>query len=181
MILRDLTNEDSPDNFQGSMGKDQIVSRLWMSKKLSEIQDKIDNAAVLGSWYGVLPYILKRNNKIKHITAIDNIPGCIEVSKEINPEISHIINDANKVDLEQYQCVINPSINNIVGDRWYQNIKPGTLCLFQTENVSVEDGCPSNLKELKKMYPLSRLKYEGVLESHDKDGPVIRSMTIGYK
>ena len=181
MIIRDLTNEDSPNTFVGSMSPDQIFSRLWMSKMLGNASKKINNAAVLGSWYGVLPYILKRNNKIKNLTAIDNIPGCIKVSKRLNPEVAHIVNDCNDIDYHNYECVINPSINNIVGDKWYRSIKPGTLCLFQTENVSVEPGCPSNLNELKKQYPLTSYLYKGTLRSLDKDGPVLRSMVIGYK
>jgi hypothetical protein len=181
MIIRDLTNEESADTYTGSMSPDQIFSRLWMSKRLENTGKDIDNAVVLGSWYGVLPYILKRNNKIKNITAVDNIPGCIKVSKKLNPEVAHIVNDCNKVPLHNYQCVINPSINNITDDRWYNNIKPGTLCLFQTENVSVEKNCPSNLAELKHQYPLSTYLYQGVLNSSDNDGPVVRSMVIGYK
>ena len=181
MIIRDLTNEDSPNTLIGSMSPDQIFSRLWMSKRLKDTKIKPQNAAVLGSWYGVLPYILKRNNKIKNITAIDNIPGCIKVSKRLNPEVAHIVNDCNDVDYNTYQCVINPSINNIVGNEWYNRIKPGTLCLFQTENVSLEPGCPSSIEEMKKKYPLSKYLYEGTLKSVDNDGPVFRSMVIGYK
>lgn len=173
--------EESPDTYEGSMSEDQILSRLWMSKRLKEVSDDINSAVVLGSWYGVLPYILKRNNNIKEITAIDNEPGCIKVSEEINPDVRHIIEDCNKTDLRSYDCVINPSVNNIKGDEWYENIQPKTLCLFQTEDVSVEKGCPKNIDELKAKYPLSNIKYEGVLQSEDRDGSVLRSMIIGHK
>lgn len=83
--------------------------------------------------------------------------------------------------MRYYDCVINPSINNISESTWYDNINPKTLCLFQTEDVSVVKGCPKNLEEMKEKYPLSDIKYEGVLKSKDKDGRVLRSMMIGHK
>ena len=181
MIIRDLTNENSPESFTGSMSDDQILSRLWMSKKLADTNLPIKSCAVLGSWYGILPYILTRNNKIDTIHAVDLLKDALHVSKKLNPNTKHHCADANQLMYDNVDCVINPSINNIVGDDWYNNIPKGKLCLFQTENVAVEKGCPQNLQELIKKYPLKKYLYQGTLKSSDKDGQLLRSMTIGYK
>lgn len=174
-------NEESPESFKGSISDDQILSRLWMSKKLNDTNIPIKNAAVLGSWYGVLPYILKRNNNINTMTAIDVLDDALRVSKRLNPNIHHINKDVNKCKYDNFDCIINPSINNIRGKDWYNNIPKNKLCLLQTENVAVEKGCPSDIKGLQSAYPLSHYLYKGILNSSDKDGKVKRSMVIGYK
>lgn len=173
--------EESPDTFEGSMSDDQIISRLWMSKRLKEADDSINNAIVIGSWYGVLPYILKRNNNIKNLTANDNVPGCIKVSKKLNPDIKHVMSDCNDINMGNYDCIINPSVNNIIGNKWFDTIKPKTLMLLQTEDISVEQGCPKNVNEMKQKYPISTILYEGMLQCSDRDGDFTRSMIIGHK
>ena len=173
------TNEASPDTFKGSISKDQLLSRLWMSKELEKVAQP-KSAAVLGSWYGVLPYVLKKYNNIDKIYAIDKLDDCLNVSKKINPSVKHINADCNKLKYKT-DCVINPSINNIEGDRWYKNIPEGTLCLFQTEDIELGDGCPHDLQSMKEKYPLSKYLYEGSIKSSDKDGELTRSMVIGYK
>lgn len=180
MHIRDLTNEASPDNFRGSISKDQLLSRLWMSEILSKVA-KPKSAAVLGSWYGVLPYVLKKYNAIDDIYAIDVLDDCLRVSKKINPSVHHINRDCNKIKYNNVDCVINPSINNIEGSGWYNNIPKGKLCLFQTEDIEVAKDCPKDLQSLKEKYPLSKYLYSGTLNSKDKDGEFTRSMVIGYK
>ena len=176
-----MLNEASPDSFEGSMSDEQIISRLWMAKRLKDTNIPIKHCAVLGSWYGVLPYILSRNNNIEKIIAIDNEPGCVEVSKELNPNIKHIVKDCNELKYSGADCIINPSVNNIEGTKWYDNIPKGKLCLFQTEDIELEDDCPKNLNEMKRKYPLTKYLYEGTLRSKDRDGEFTRTMVIGYK
>lgn len=174
-------NEQSPESFEGSISDEQITSRLWMAKRLKDTGIPINNCAVLGSWYGVLPYVLNRNNNIKNLVAVDSEPGCVKTSKKINPNTRHIVKDCNKLKYNSADCVINPSINNIGKSQWYDNIPKGCLCLFQTEDIANAPGTPKNLKELKKQYPLKEYLYEGTLKCKDRDGEFLRSMTIGYK
>lgn len=174
-------DEASMDTLEGSMSNDQIISRLWMSKKLKETKLPIKRCVVLGSWYGILPYVLNKYNDIDEIVAIDSDPGCVEVSKELNPTIRHIVKDCNKLKYSGADCVINPSINNIEGTDWYNNISKDTLCLFQTEDIELGENCPKDLNELNRKYPLSKYLYKGTLPSQDKDGEFTRTMVIGYK
>jgi len=176
-----VLNEASPDSFQGSMSDDQIISRLWMAKRLKNTNIPIKKCAVLGSWYGILPYVLNRNNNIEELVAIDSEPGCVEVSKELNPNIKHIVKDCNELKYTGADCVINPSVNNIEGTKWYDNIPKGKLCLFQTEDIENSEGCPKTLDEMKKKFPLTKYLYQGTLNTTDKDGDFTRSMVIGYK
>jgi hypothetical protein len=180
MIIRDLTNEASQDSLAGSVSKEQLLSRMWMASQLRK-HAKPKSAAVLGSWYGVLPNILKKYNKIDDIYAIDTLGDCLRVSKKLNPTVKHLQKDCNKVKYDNVDCVINPSINNIEGDEWYHNIPNGKLCLFQTEDIELGNGCPSDLESMKEKYPLSKYLYSGKLPSKDKDGQFTRSMVIGYK
>jgi hypothetical protein len=78
-------------------------------------------------------------------------------------------------------CIINPSINNISDRHWFKQLDKDKLCLLQTESIAVSDGCPDDLKSLKKMYPLRKVLYEGILECSDTDGTFVRSMVIGRK
>lgn len=179
MLIRDLTNEASPDTFQGSISKDQLLSRLWMSEELGKVAQP-KSVAVLGSWYGVLPYVLNKYNNVDKIYAIDILDDCLNVSKKLNPTVKHINQDCNKLKYN-VDCVINPSVNNIEGSKWYNNIPKGTLCLFQTENIELGKDCPYDLESLKSKYPLSKYVYEGSAKSKDRGGELIRSMVIGYK
>lgn len=179
MRLRDLTNEASPDTFKGSLSKDQLLSRLWMSKELSKVAQP-KSIAVLGSWYGVLPYVLNKYNDVDKIYAIDILPDCLRVSKKYNPDVIHINKDCNSLRY-RVECVVNPSINNIEGTDWYDNIPDGTLCLFQTENIELGKNCPHDLKTMCEKYPLSKYLYKNSVKSQDGDGYLVRSMVIGYK
>jgi hypothetical protein len=174
-------NEQSPESFEGSMSDEQIISRLWMSRRLKDTAIPIKNCAVLGSWYGILPYVLSRNNDIENIVAIDSEPGCVDVSKKLNPGIKHVVKDCNKLKYTGADCVVNPSINNIGQTQWYNNIPQGCLCLFQTENIANAPDTPRDLAELKQQYPLKEYLYEGTLKCKDRDGEFMRSMVIGYK
>jgi hypothetical protein len=180
MRIRDLTNEASEDSFVGSISRDQLLSRLWMADKLSQYAEP-KTIAVLGSWYGILPYVLNKYNNVDTIYAIDNESGCLKVSKKLNPNVKHICEDCNNVDYSEVDCVINPSINNIEGDRWYQGIPAGKLCLFQTEDIELGNDCPYDIVSMKEKYPLSKYLYSGTLNSVDDDGKFKRSMVIGYK
>lgn len=173
-------SEESEDTLQGSLNDEQIISRLWMAKRLKEVAGPIKSCTVLGSWYGLLPYILHRNNKIKTIFAIDKDPHYIEMSKKYNPNIKHFCRDCNDVYLGT-DCIINPSINNIPNRNWFEQLEKDKLCLLQTESIAVSDGCPDDLQSMKKMYPLRKVLYEGILECNDKDGTFVRSMIIGRK
>lgn len=176
-----MINEASPDTFLGSMSDDMLISRVWMSKKLRDTNIPIKNCIVLGSWYGILPYVLNKFNNIKTIYANDNNKHCINISKKINPTIKHIIGDCNQLRYKNIDCLINPSINNIVNKGWFESIPKKTLCLFQTEDIEVEQGCPSNNAECKKQYPLQKILYEGILNSVDDEVKFKRYMIIGIK
>jgi len=173
-------SEESEDTLLGSICDEQIISRLWMAKRLKEVAGPIKSCIVLGSWYGLLPYILTRHNKIKEIFAVDTDPHCLDMSKGFNPKVKHFCQDCNDVYLGT-DCIINPSVNNIPNRKWFKQLDKDKLCLLQTESIAVSDGCPDDLKSMKKMYPLRKVLYEGILECNDKDGTFVRSMIIGRK
>lgn len=176
-----MINEASPDTLDGSMSNDQLLSRVWMSKKLRDTNILIKNCIVLGSWYGILPFVLNRLNKIKTIYANDIDEKYIEISKKINPTIKHIKGDCNRLKYKNIDCVINPSINNIIDNGWFERIPKNTLYLFQTENIEAMPSCPTNNDMMLQKYPLSKVLYRGSINSSDNNGKFKRSMVIGYK
>lgn len=176
-----MINEASPNNYLGSVSNEQLLSRVWMSRKLRDTNITIKNCIVLGSWYGILPFVLNRLNNIPKIYANDIDSKCIETSKKINPTIKHIIGDCNQLKYKNIDCVINPSVNNIIDKGWFESIPKGTLCLLQTEDIEVEHGCPSNNNEMMKQYPLSKILYKGKLNSTDDVEDFTRYMIIGIK
>lgn len=179
--MYDNITEESPDSLKGSISDDQIISRLWMAKHLKETNIPIDRCVILGSWYGVLPYVLNRDLDIGEMVAVDTEEGCLEVSKKINPTVRHIHRDCNELSYKGADCVINPSVNNIKGTKWFKNIPIGCLVLLQTEDIALEKGCPSDIFGMKQKFPLREYLYEGILHSQDKDGKFKRSMVIGVK
>lgn len=176
-----MINEASPNTLDGSMSNDQLLSRVWMSKKLRDTNIPIKSCIVLGSWFGILPFVLNKFNNIQKIYANDKNENYIKISKKINPTIKHITGDCNHLKYKNIDCVINPSINNIVNKGWFESIPHNTLCLFQTENIEVEPSCPSNTKQMLKQYPLKNILYKGTLKSVDDTDNFVRSMVIGYK
>jgi hypothetical protein len=176
-----MINEASPNNFSGSVSPEQLRSRVWISDCLRHIDRDINSCIVLGSWYGILPYVLKKYNKIPRIIANDIDKHCIEVSKKLNPTIKHIHGDCNQLHYKKpIDCVINPSVNNIVDRGWFECIPKGTLCLLQTENIETEKGCPSNLSELQSKYPLNKVLLKDTLKCGDNE-QFKRSLIIGTK
>jgi hypothetical protein len=177
-----MINEASPNNFVGSVSPEQLRSRVWISDCLKHIDRPINNCIVLGSWYGILPYVLKKYNKIPKIIANDIDKHCIEISKKLNPTIKHIHGDCNQLHYKKpIDCVINPSVNNIVDRGWFERIPKGTLCLLQTENIETEKGCPSNLNEMLTIYPLNSIMAKKQLNCKDTNEKFIRSLVIGIK
>lgn len=173
--------EASYDTLGGSVSDDMLLSRLWMANRLKDTKIPIKSCAVLGSWYGVLPYVLNKICDIHKIFAVDNEESCLNVSKKLNPNVIHLHKDCNNLSYKNVDCVLNPSVNNIVGTNWYNNIPDNKLVLLQTENIEVKNNCPHNLKTMKQLYPLKKYLYEGTLKSRDKDGKFKRFMVIGYK
>lgn len=175
-----MINEASPNTFEGSISNDMLLSRVWISKRLRDTGIPIKSCIVLGSWYGILPFVLNRFNKIPKIYANDIDSKYIEVSKKINPTIKHITGDCNQLKYKNIDCVINPSTNDIVNRGWFERIPNNTLCLFQIGD-GITKGCPNNLKTLKEMYPVKKILLQDTLSSKDIDGKIKRFLLIGKK
>ena len=175
-----MINEASPNTFLGSISNDMLASRVWMSRRLRDTKIPIKSCLVLGSWYGILPLVLKRLNKIPNIYANDIDRNCIEISKKINPTIKHITGDCNRLKYKNIDCVINPSTNDIINKGWFESIPEDTLCLFHIGD-GITRGCPNNLNELKQMYPLKEILIEDILPSLDNEGKYNRFLIIGRK
>jgi len=175
-----MINEASPNTFEGSISRDMLKSRIWISDKLKETKIPIKNCVVLGSWYGILPYVLKKYNHIENIYANDINEEYIKISEKLNPNIRHIKGDCNRLKYNNIDCVINPSANDIVNNGWFERIPKHTTCLLHIGN-GITKGCPRDLNELKRMYPLDEVYFEGKLNSIDNEGKFVRHMIIGKK
>lgn len=88
--------------------------------------------------------------------------------------------DANLVDFSDgTNTVINTSTEHFSSNQWYENIPEGFLCLFQGNDLDIEDHVqrPQDLAHFKSMFPLKTMLFEGELKFPE----YTRYMIIGHK
>ncbi len=184
--------ESSPDTPKGSVSTDLNLSKMWIFRKLKELDmDNFDNVYVLGSWYGSISYFLMASSvKFKHCYCIDIDPEKIAHTMhyfkrmKMLDQFTPVKADANKIKFSgEKVLVINTSTNDIDGMGWFRNIEPGTACVFQGKNnQEFNSNGIDTLQKFDRAYPLSKTEFIGHLALDDTHGdPYLRFMKIGYK
>lgn len=180
-----------------SFSHGQIVSKLWLCETLEPLIPKSANIAILGSWYNVLAFmLLTRNNaEIKHITGIDSDPKTKPVADAftnawnfgIDAKVTNITEDCNESDVTVYDLITNCSPEHMNSDKWFHNLKSGTMVCIQSSDVTVSDDqvwkCVNpnpTLDHLLEKYPLSSVLYSGTKEiRYSETNGYNRFMLIG--
>lgn len=184
--------ENSPDTPKGSVTKDLNLSKMWLFKKLESLKlTEFDNIYVLGSWYGSLSlFLIESSLKFKTCYCIEIDREKVEYTRhylkrmQLLGKIQSVLADANEIEYKGEQVlVINTSTNDIDEMVWYDNIKPGTLCVFQGRDHQAFGGNGiDTLKKFNQSYTLSETLFLGHLPLDDVHGdPYLRFMKIGYK
>lgn len=193
----DLVKESSGYSVGGSYTPDLVYSKLWLSQELTKVLSELNIklipvAYILGSWYGNLAIILRRENlPIEKIVDVEKNPSWLRLGQQIQQYmgltgIQPMNANVNKIDYRQLTSpglVINTSINDIADHGWFDHIPNETIVVLQGRDaVSAEAEYQYNSpKDLLLQYPLKRVLYQGSLELQDPETKYRRSMVIGIK
>lgn len=154
----------------------QISSKLWAAEELEKAVNKLEfgslNIYMLGGWYATLHFILKiRNNiQIDECRSLDidqvacSIANSLNISWEKDWKFKAFPEDVNNISYpDNVNCVINTSSEHIDSDEWFDNIKSGTLCLIQSNNLDIEEhtNIVKSARDLGTRYPLTTAIFQG--------------------
>jgi hypothetical protein len=168
----------------------QVESKIWAAEELERVaaHTHILKISILGGWYGLLHFILKTRSRqmIEWCRSYDLDPAACSVANVINNTwemkewaFRSYPQDANSIAYGDTNCVINTSTEHFTSNRWFDNISDGVLCLFQGNDLKIDDHVqrPESLEHFKTMFPLSVILFEG----EKKFDTYTRYMIIGHK
>lgn len=158
-------------------------------------------AAILGSWYNILGFMLVSRNPdyFEHIHGYDLDEKAIDIANKIcngwminqDKKIVNTCLDIDEADLTNYELIICTSTEDIESTEWFNNIPTGCLVALQTNNLTQEHvknyndwyikNPNSDMETFKKKYQLSNILFEGELEFDYGDLHYSRYMLIGKK
>lgn len=185
-----MLKEYSPDTPQGSITPDLNKCKLWLCRKLHELDlVKFDNIYVLGSWYGSMGlFLVNKHIKFNSLYNIDwdteKTEYAAHVIKRMKFNNIHSVRaDANEVEfVGDPILVINTSTNDIEGLDWLDNIPAGSLVALQGRDHQGDSNGIETIERFDRAYRLSRTLYLGTIVVKDYEGyPYLRFMKIGIK
>lgn len=169
----------------------QVESKIWAAEELERIAAHIHilRISILGGWYGLFHFILKARGKqtVEWCKSYDLDPSACSGANIVNNTwemkewaFKSYPADANKLEYNDgTNCIVNTSTEHFASKDWYKNIPEGLLCVFQGNDLDIEDHVqrPRDLEHFKEMYPLQVLLYAG----EKKFDNYTRYMIIGHK
>ena len=173
----------------------QVESKIWAAEELERVAAHIHilRISILGGWYGLFHFILKTRGRqtIEWCRSYDIDASACSVANTINNTweckewaFRAYPKDANTIEYNDgTNCIINTSTEHFSSNIWFKNIPDGLLCLFQGNDLDIEDHInkPSSLEQFKTMYPLSVILFEGTKTFNFESGSFTRYMIIGHK
>lgn len=170
-----------------------VQSKIWLCDILESkiTSNHFDNIYILGSWTGLMGFIIYARQKInfEKMILVDTNIDHIEHSKVIlnavacEGKLEVQRNDCNLIDYAiGNNLIINTSIDNIIGDNWFNNIPSGTVLALQTRTGGHHDNVNncSNIDQFDKQYPIKTLFLDSKYFPYP-DISYYRFMKIGIK
>jgi hypothetical protein len=174
----------------------QMHSKLWLCENLEPYIQDSSVAAILGSWYNILGWMLlvRNPNKFKFLEGYDIDHTSIQISDNIlaawkighNHIVNNFCKNVNETSLDKYDLVINCSPEHMSKQSWFTNCKHQLICI-QTTDVDNSDPVwdikhpIKDLTQLKSKYPMSQILFEGEKVFDYGHFSYKRFMLIGYK
>lgn len=178
-----------------SLNENQFASKEWLTDKLTpyiiDNRSDINNICILGSWYGLINFILRekldRLNIKPHIHNVDSDPLTKEICYSLmgRHEKSHYIVDEAENwifdNIRKCDIIVNTSCEHMEPDdlRLITNMKkPNALICFQGNNyheIQSHINTHDSLDEFVESLNLTRVYYKDTLSRGDYD----RYMVIG--
>lgn len=197
MKFHEVIVESSGYSLAGSYTPDLVASKTWLAVELQKIMrqqgiDQFPVAYILGSWYGNLSAILRKQGiDIDTIIDVEKNKKWLRQGQQIHRAwgingVEYMNADANRIDYQQLQSpglVINTSTTDIPDQGWFDAIPAGTVVVLQGRD-RVADGAEHSYrtpKDLLELYPLETVWYQGRKSLTDPETQYHRSMVIGVK
>lgn len=142
----------------------QVLSKIWLGETIAKFQNHFNNVLLLGGWTTHHSLFFK-DIKVDNLFSIDVDESINETAKIFNPNIVIDNGDASiafdRLNRE-FDLVINTSAEHMSLD-WYNNIKPGTAVLIQSNNMNDPDHINKSihLGEFLRKYPVSKTYFRG--------------------
>lgn len=197
MKAQDFIQESSGYSLKGSYTPDLVFSKLWLARELKKILEElgieqIPVAYILGSWYGNLAVVLRKQNfPVEKIIDVEQNAEWLKLGQRIQQQmgiagVQSMQADANRIDYRQLQTpglVINTSTNDMVNRGWFDHIPAGTIVVLQGRNAVSKEAAYTyeSVDDLLKQYPLDTILYSGSLLLKDPETDYQRIMVIGIK
>ena len=172
----------------------QLESKQWLVNELTKCDVELGTVFLCAGWYATLATMLFESDiKVDKIRSFDLDPTCVDIAEVFNKpwvmddwKFKASTKDVMNINYEfdRYQVIrsdgttcslcdtpdtiINTSCEHIPDfAEWYAKIPDGKLVILQSNNYYEVDehvNCVKDIKEFKKMAPMTRVLYDGELE-----------------
>jgi hypothetical protein len=157
LYVPEILSSTSLVELRDAFRPNQLQGKAWMFDNIKHV-NRNTNVLVVGSWLGFTSYCLFKEGFVS-ITETDPDERLELMACEINRMaiFKHLNRDVNELDLSRYGLIINTSCEHIADNRWFDNVKPGTILALQSTNFKCPDhvNTVENLEEMKTKYPLN--------------------------
>jgi hypothetical protein len=173
----------------------QTLSKIWLCEQLESHIPKNTKAAILGSWYNVLAFMMltRKSELYQYILGIDIDPLATDIADKIcnawrteGPIVENVTQDTGTFDYTEFNLVINCSVEHMSSD-WFDRIPERTIVCIQSSNVTdmtypwYVTNPNTDQETLAKKYPLSQTLFSGEKEFNYGSWGYKRFMLIGIK
>jgi hypothetical protein len=174
----------------------QILSKIWLCEQLESHLPNNTRAAILGSWYNVLAFMMltRRSDLYQFILGIDIDLLATDIADRVcdawrigcDKKVSNITANSDGFDYTEFNLVINCSVEHM-NSNWFNTIPDRTIVCIQSSNV-IDQSFPwlisnpnPDMETLIKKYPLSQTLFSGEKEFNYGNWGYKRFMLIGVK
>jgi len=187
----EITQEASPNTWEGSFTPDLVTSKTWLAQHLKRELDgrSAGDIYVLGSWWGNLGVFIQQYNiEFDRLIMVERHKHLLASTREL---LSNLWDQGrlkliqSRAELVEYPdrliTVINTSVNDMT-DAWLDQVPDNTLTVIQGRN-NLEDPkiVTRDIQEFDQKFPLTNTVYRAQRQLQDPETSYSRYMKIGYK
>lgn len=174
----------------------QTLSKIWLCEQLEPHVPNNTRAAILGSWYNVLAFMMltRRSDLYQYILGIDIDPLATDIAERIcdawrfgcDKKVANITHDAGTFTYDEFNLIINCSVEHMKSD-WFDRVPTGAIVCIQSSDVTMTEfpwlitNPNPDQDTLAKKYPLSQTLFSGEKEFNYGNWGYKRFMLIGIK
>lgn len=187
----EITQEASPNTWEGSFTPDLVTSKTWLAQHLKRELDgrSAGDIYVLGSWWGNLGVFIQQYNiEFDRLVMVERRKHLLISTRQL---LSNLWDQGrlqlvqSRAELVEYPdrpiTVINTSVNDMT-DAWLKQVPDNTLTVIQgRSNLEDPKIWTRNIQEFDQKFPLTETVYRAQRQLQDPETEYTRYMKIGYK